>query len=238
MTTTPEAPPQETARWEDYIDVFVSPVELFDRRREAGWGHPLAVLLIASVALYYLLLPANTILMREAMANADPQAAEAMERFGNMFRLIGGLFVPFGLAFAILLRSGVLWAGGKVFDVALRFRAALLITTFASFVLLVQQVLTAGLVLYYQDRGLDPIRDLSFGVVRFLDYEALPPALVPLLGAVDVFSIWQAVLTGIGVYVIARTSRGQAAALAALVWLLSSLPGVVTALVTGKVPGT
>jgi hypothetical protein len=47
---------------------------------------------------------------------------------------------------------------------------------------------------------------------------------------VDLFVIWQTILIGIGLSVVGKVSRGQAFGMAALIWLLGSMPYVIPAL--------
>ena len=65
---------------------------------------------------------------------------------------------------------------------------------------------------------------LSLGVGRFLDPDATSPALLALVGRLDVFTIWVTVLLAIGLAVTGNIPRSRAAIAAALVWLLGAAP--------------
>jgi len=65
---------------------------------------------------------------------------------------------------------------------------------------------------------------VSLGIGRFLDPDATSPALLALVGRLDVFTIWVTVLLAIGLAVTGRISRGRAAIAAAIVWLLGAAP--------------
>ena len=45
--------PQQASAWEDFVDIFLSPGELFSRRVNSGFGMPFLFLAIATVVLYY-----------------------------------------------------------------------------------------------------------------------------------------------------------------------------------------
>lgn len=216
--------------WEDPIDVVVSPFELFRRRRTARLLPPVLILLAASFLLYLLMLPATDAIMRASVAD-NPEAAAAIERFGLLFRIIGGIFVPIGILFGLAWTAFLLWGFGRLFDVRAGFERAFLVATYAGWILVLAQLL-AGLLLLVLggDIGDDLTGALSFGVLRFLDSADMSPALVPLLGRLDVFSIWQAVIWAIGLTVLFGASRAQAAGTAAAAWVLAALPQVVMAL--------
>jgi hypothetical protein len=215
--------------WEDPIDVIFSPTELFERRRDARIGPPLLLLLAASVVVYLIMMPVNEIVMRAATAQ-DPNAAAAMERFGTAFRLVGAIFMPIGVAIGLAWSALLLFGFGRLFDIPTSFKRAFLIATYAGWIFLLAQ-LAGGLLLLIL--GGDDVTDLmaavSFGVLRFTGSEDMAPTLVPLVGRLEVFVIWGAVIWAIGLRVVHGASRGQAIGTAAAVWVLSALPQIVMA---------
>jgi hypothetical protein len=50
---------------------------------------------------------------------------------------------------------------------------------------------------------------------------------------VDVFTIWVTVLLAIGLHVVARIPKQQAAIAAAITWLVGAVPGIIGALRAG-----
>lgn len=42
-----------TSLWEDVLDVFISPVELFRRRADGRFGHALVMLLVLTALIYF-----------------------------------------------------------------------------------------------------------------------------------------------------------------------------------------
>ena len=225
-------PHTQSAWWEDIIDVFLSPAELFERRRHSPVAPPLFMLLGCSIAIYLLTLPANAIIMRASMP-ANPQAAAMIEQWGMLFTLVGAIFVPIGLLVGVAFSALLIWLFGKLFDLPTAFGSAVTIATYAGFIFLLAQIAGSIVVLFLGEGRIDNVQaDLSFGLLRFLDADALSAPLLPLLQRLDIFAIWQAVLLAIGVRVVYRATAVQAGVVAALTWALSALPQVVMAALT------
>lgn len=228
--TPPEAgaPAERASRWEDYVDIFFSPAELFRRRARDSVGPPLLSLIALAVVFYLLLLPANAMITRAAMAN-NPRGVEISSNALRVLQLIGAVAVPVTYVVIIAFAAALLWLVGRFAEIRTDYSRAMLIATYGGFILLLSQLATGVLVLLHGEAGLDPIRHLSIGVLRFTGDEGMAGALVPLLRRLDVFAIWQAVLWAIGLRAIYRTTRVQAAVTAAVTWLLFAVPGLIMA---------
>jgi hypothetical protein len=166
VVTAEETAAGRTSRWEDYIDIFFSPAELYRRRAQDRVGPPLVTLLLLGVFFYFVMLPANRIIMQ--------------------------------------------------------------ITTYAAFVYLLSQV-AGGVAVLLHGEGLDLIRHTSFGPLRFVGHPEMDPVMSAVLRRFDLFTLWQTVLWGVGIAVIYRVSRMQAAAMAGITWMLLALPAIVMA---------
>jgi hypothetical protein len=227
VTPAPAAAP--AALWEDCVDVFVAPAELFRRRAGDAVGPPLLMLLGLGVVFYLVLLPANSIAMHAAIAD-NPEAVRAVGEYGTLLQLIGALVVPVTYVGMVAFAALLLWLVSRLADTEPAFSRTMLIATYAAFVYLISQVAVGVALLLHGEVGLDVARHTSFGVLRFLgDSEAVNPVILALLRRFDVFAIWQAVLWGVGLAVVLRVGRLQATFTAAAVWLLFALPGIVMA---------
>jgi hypothetical protein len=225
VTTQPEAEPATTSRWEDYIDVFFSPFELFRRRAHDKVAPPLLTLIILGIACYLLMIPANRIIVR---GNIPPeQQAQMTEGMMNMMSYAGVIGVPIMYLFMTVIAAALLWIGGRALDMRTDFSRTMLIATYAAFVILLSQILASALVLVGGEASFDPIRSMSFGVLRFIGDAEMNKSVAALLGLLDIFSIWQAALWAIGLSVIYKVSIGRAAIVAAFVWVLFAIPGVI-----------
>ena len=230
-------PPKQASLWEDFVDVFFSPSELFARRRDAQWWLPLIVLLAFSLLIFILLLNANERMMMASIEQSNPEALAEMGENARTFMLVFGAVGMFiMLPLMAFWTAFLLWGVGKLFDARPTFRQAMVISVYASFVFLVAQ-LAMGLLVTLQGTGsLDPVSDLSFGVLRFMSEPGeMSGAIVALLQRVDLFAVWQAVLWGIGLRAMLGASRGQAFGVAGVVWVLFALPQVVLGAIGGAV---
>lgn len=246
-TTLPDRPgtepaPQSTtapaAWWEDFIDIFYAPSQVFERRARSGFGIPMLVvtILIALIAF------ANSGVMQPIMdaefarASAvqmrnNPQlTAEMMEKgrgIGEGIAKYGAVvFVPVG----IFLTGLVLWLCGKVFDAKQTLAAAVTVSAFAFVPRVLEGVLTGVQGLILDPSALNGRFKLSLGLGRFLDPDTASPVLLALLGRVDVFTIWVTVLLVIGLSVTGRIPRSRAAIAGVLVWIAGALPQLLGAL--------
>lgn len=226
------------AWWEDYIDIFYAPSDVFDRRARSGFGLPMLVVtvLVSLIAL------ANSGVMQPIMdaefarASAvqmrnNPQlTAEMMERgrgIGEGIAKYGAVvFVPVG----IFLTGLVLWLCGKVFDAKQQLGTAITVSAFAFMPRVLEGVISGVQGLLLDPSSLNGRFKLSLGLGRFLDPDTASPVLLALLGRVDVFTIWVTVLLVIGLSVTGRISRSQAAMAGVLVWIAGALPQLLGAL--------
>jgi hypothetical protein len=126
----------------------------------------------------------------------------------------------------------VVWIVARITGLVVGFGHAVMIATFSFYPMIVEQLVNATQAVLLPDGAITSRHSLSLGPARFLDASA-PPMTLALLGHIDVFTIWTAVLTAIGLKVVARASTSQAAVAAAAVWLVGLLPGVVGAIAAG-----
>lgn len=227
VTTQAEPAPESASRWEDYIDVFFSPFELFRRRANDRVAPPLLTLIALGIVFYLVMIPANRIVVAASVPpEARAQMGEGMLRIMTYGGVIG---VPIMYALMTAIAAALLWLGGRVADIRTDFSRTMLIATYAAFVLLLSQILGSVLVIVGGEAGFDMARSMSFGPLRFMGSADMNRMLMALLQRLDIFAIWQAALWAIGLSVIYRVSMGKAAAIAAVVWLLFAVPGVVMA---------
>ena len=226
----PLRPAEPTAsRWEDFIDIFYAPSSVFARRAASGFFVPMLVVTVLAGALYLLnsavWTPVMDAEMSRSLARQSQQlTAEQMERvrgISGTFAKVGAfVFMPVG----IFLTGLMLWVCGKFVEAKQTLGQALMVTSYA----FLPRVLE-GLVVSVQGLLLDPSSfngrwRVSLGVGRFLDPDTTSPALLSLLGRLDVFTIWVTVLLAIGLAVTGKIPRSRAAIAAAIVWVLGAVP--------------
>jgi hypothetical protein len=225
----PVAAQPNASRWEDFIDIFYAPSSVFARRAASGFLLPMLVVTVLSGALYVMnsgvwseVMDAE---MTRAMARQSQQlTAEQMQKvrgFSETMAKVGAfVFVPIG----IFLTGLMLWVCGKFVEAKLTIRQATMVAAFAFMPRVLEGLVVAVQGLLLAPGSFNGRWKVSLGIGRFLDPDATSPALLALVGRLDLFTIWVTVLLAIGLAVTGNVSRGRAAIAAAIVWVLGALP--------------
>ena len=228
--------PQQTAvekkpLWEDVVDVFVAPYGLFKRQANAGWVKPWLVLSIITVIIYFAFLGPNheiaVATQREMLARVNrPLPAGATPGGGTAGQIVSGVLQPVFVLIGILLVAFLLWIASAVAGQGPRFKQAMTIIAWASFPTILQKVVAGVLVLIKVNSGeeLSPMKDMSTGILRFLDTHSMPLPLSSALAMVDIFAFWQLILWAVALKAVCDYSTGKATAVAFATWLLLLLP--------------
>jgi hypothetical protein len=225
----PVAAQPNASRWEDFIDIFYAPSSVFARRAASGFLLPMLVVTVLSGALYVMnsgvwseVMDAE---MTRAMARQSQQlTAEQMQKvrgFSETMAKVGAfVFVPIG----IFLTGLMLWVCGKFVEAKQTIRQATMVASFAFMPRVLEGLVVAVQGLLLAPGSFNGRWKVSLGIGRFLDPDATSPALLALVGRLDLFTIWVTVLLAIGLAVTGNVSRGRAAIAAAIVWVLGALP--------------
>jgi hypothetical protein len=236
-TVAAPAPAQKTSVWEDFVDIYYAPSDVFARRRDGRFGLALLVVSVVLALLYWLsqtyLEPMWTAEFDRQMATAmrdnpqmTPEMAEqarGMQRFTAMF---GVIFFPI----VAMLTGLVLWLVGKLFDSTQTVSQALMVGTYAQFPRVIDWIVRNAQGAILSPESIEPKYGSSLSLARFLDASSVSPLVYELAGRIDVFTIWVTVLLAIGLHVTGAVAKGRAYAAAAIVWLVGSLPAVLGAM--------
>lgn len=234
MTAVPSAAPTpKSGLWEDFIDIFYQPSQVFERRRDGQFGLALLLLVVISTILYFALRNGLAPIMDAEMSKqiaamaAKNQSIPAeqlasarswMEKFA-MFGTV--IFIPIGVCITAVL----LWLAGKLFDAKVAFAAAMMIVTYSQIPKIAEMVLSAIQGLFLEPEAITSRYSVTLGVARFLD-QGTNPILMTIVGGLDVFTIWVFVLLAIGLSVVARVPIKRAAMAAGAIWIVSLLPAL------------
>ena len=222
--------PAKAGLWEDFVDIFVNPSQVFERRRDGKFGLALLVLVVLSGVLFFALKNGLTPVMdaemakqAAAMAAKNPQLTSdqiaSSQAMMEKFAVVGYvLFMPVG----ILITAILLWLAGKVVSASVAFAAAMMIATYSQLPRLVEMIINAVQGLLLDPAAITSRYSVQIGPARFLPTDA-NPVLATVLGGLDLFTIWTIVLLAIGISVVARVPRSRGAIAAGLVWLVGLL---------------
>jgi hypothetical protein len=232
--TDPYTPPETPAAsggalatnpWARPVGVLFSPVATFRSIREApSWLPPLLILLV--------LVAASQVLLAGRM---DMEAAirEGMERQGQtvtdeqveqMAAMQSRFMIPCGVVLPLAgwtLIALLVWGLANVAGGEIGFRRSLGLSLHALMPNAVSALLTIPVLLGRPE--VDPSEAqlglLASHLAAFAPEDA-PMWMLALLARVDLFSIWTLLLFGVGLHVVARLSKGAAAGVTLVLWLL------------------
>ena len=227
-TDSPTAAPKSASLWEDFIDIFYAPSQVYERRRIGQFGLALVVVMVLTAlflaAFWNALRPMIeatidlTIRAAAAKGQAIPDAAAAkMRGFGTtMFGISTVVMVPI----MILATAFVTWLMGKLLDAQVNVAQAMTIVTYANVPRMLSW-LVVGVQGLLGDAD-KPFFAYLIAPTRFLDPATTTMGSYGLWARLDLFTLWATVLIGIGVAVMARVPRARGFLVAAAVWLLAS----------------
>lgn len=246
--TAPAPAAKPASRWEDFVDIFFAPAQVFARRRDGRCWLPLLVFVVLNTGLFMAARPLmapvfdHMAAAQEAKMRRDnPQLSEEQVAVGRRMQekftsgWIGTGAVAVGQAIMVLGVALLLWLLAKPFGSGASYGQAATVTAFAFIPRLLATALTALLLLATGSERATTIESIGFSPARFLGAD-VSPILRALLGRFDLFVLWTTVLLGIGIALMGRAdrrpgrvgvtgtmTRGQGLAAAALVWLVATL---------------
>ncbi|MHB1097063.1 MAG: YIP1 family protein [Gemmatimonadaceae bacterium] len=233
---SPEAPaPAKVSLFEDFVDIFFSPREVFQRREKAGYALVMIIVTLLIGGLFIVnrgtmqdLMEAETArAMAEAMKN-NPGMTEEQAALG---RKIGGYAMTFGafigMPIAMFLTGLCGWLTAKMLGGSLKYSAATMIACYSFIPRVIESLTISAQGLLLDTGALTGRYQLTLGVARFLDPE-LSPGLLALVGRVDLFTLWVTVLLAIGIGVVAKLPKEKLVVAGLIMWAFGALPALWT----------
>lgn len=233
--------PAKAGLWEDFVDIFYAPSSVFARRADGKFGLPLLVLVVVGTILFFLTKNAMAPIMdaeftrqsAKMLAKNPNLTAEQIASGRGFVETLGPVFFAVGLAVTVFGTGIILWLVGKLFDAKESVAAAFMIATYAEVPRIVQIVTNAAQALFMSPDKLNATNSVAFNLARFMDPDHASAMAIALASRVDLFTIWVTVLLAIGLHVVGKISKQQAAIAAAITWVVGALPAVFGALRSG-----
>jgi len=233
--------PGRAGLWEDFVDIFYAPSSVFARRSDGQFGMPLLFLVLVGTVLFFLTKNATQPIMdaeftrrtAAAMRNNPNITAEQAASSRGFFEMFAPIIFAIGITLSILGTGFVLWLVGKLFDAKESVMAALMIATYSEVPRLVQILTNAAQGLVMSPEKLNSMNSVGFNLARFMDPDNTSQVLIALASRVDLFTIWVTVLLAIGIHVVGKIPKQQAAIVAAITWAVGALPALLGALRAG-----
>jgi hypothetical protein len=231
--STVSAPPPQSF-WEDLIDIYFQPANVFRRRQNSSVWPPMLFVAIAVGVIFFITF--NTLQpifdaeftrgSAKAMANNPQVTPEMLERMRGVSTLIGRYAVGIIMLLTMVVIGSVTWLVGKLVGSAQTYHAALVVAAWAYMPRVIGAVLAGVQGLLMDPAKLTSQLAISLSPARFYDADATNPLLYQALGRLDLITIWVTILIGVGVYVTGKVSKGQATVVAVLMWVLGALPAL------------
>jgi uncharacterized membrane protein len=227
--------------WEDFVDIFYAPSSVFARRADGKFGLALFILIAIATVLFFITKNATQPIMdaefarrsTDMLAKNPNLTAEQLASGRGVMETFGPVFFAFGLTVSVIGTGVILWLVGKLFDAKESVAAAMMIATYAEVPRIVQVLTNAAQGLFMSPEKLNSINSVGFNLARFINPDTASAIAIALASRVDLFTIWVTVLLAIGLHVVGRVSKQQAAIAAAIVWVIGALPAVFGALRSG-----
>jgi hypothetical protein len=160
-------------------------------------------------------------------ATMTAEQMETARHIGETFGKIGAfIFMPIGIFFTGLF----LWLAGKLVESKATLGQGLMVSAYAFLPRVIEAVVVAVQGLLLDPSKMNGRYRITLGIGRFLDPDTTSPALLALVGRIDVFTIWITILLAIGLSVVGKISRRQAAIAAVIVWVVGGMATVLPAL--------
>jgi len=240
--TAPTAPaPERAAIWEDFLEIFIKPSAVFERRKDAGFFVPLLVFLVLFLAIWFGLKGAFQPIMDAEMARGlakamakNPQMTEemaaGMRGASEKFAVVG---IVVSLPVIVLLLGLTTWVAGKLVGAAVSVGAAMMIATYSYFPRILELLVSGAQALLLPEEQLTGEASVKLGVARMFDPDTTSGVLMATLMRVDVFTLWITFLIAVGLHVVGKIPMNKALLGGAIVWVIGALPKVLPALMAG-----
>ena len=223
--------PAKAGLWEDFVDIFYAPSSVFERRSDGKFGMALLFLIIVATVLFFVtknamqpIFDAEFTRQTAAAMRKNPNlTAEQMASMRNFSDMLGPVIFAVYLTISVFGAGLILWGVGKLFDAKESLAAAMMVATYSEVPRIVQILTNAAQALIMNPEKLNAANSVGFNLARFMNPDTTSATLIALAGRVDLFTIWVTVLLAIGLHVVGKIPKQQAAVAAAITWVVGGL---------------
>ncbi len=234
-STAAAAPkPTQPSLFDDFLEMFYRPADVFRRRQNSSVWPPLLIVAISIAVIfiftYNALQPVFDAEFTRATTAAMRKNPQITQEMMDKMRGAQENIARYGLGVIMLVTMWVMgtvaWLVGKLVGAKQSYHAALVVAAW-SYVPRIVGVLINGI----EGLVMDPSKmtgqlALSLSPARFLDPDTANPLVLQLLGRLDLITIWVTVLLSIGLYATGKVSKGKAVTFGILIFIIGSLPAL------------
>ena len=231
---TAPAAPQKASFWEDLIDIFFSPANVFRRNQNKSVWPPLLFVAIAIGVIFFATfnqlqpifdaefakqIPA----MRARTPNITADQIETGRKFASM---ISHYTIGVIMFFTMLVLGLVSWVVGKLVGSAQTLHSAMIVAAWSYMPRVLGSVIAGVQGLLMDPSSLTGQLAISLSPARFFAPDQPNPLVFQFMGRFDLITIWVTILLGVGLYVTGKVSKSRATVFAILMWVLGALPAL------------
>lgn len=233
-TAAAPAKPAQSSFWEDVIDIFFQPSDVFRRREHRSAWPPMLFVAISIGIIFFAtfntLEPLFAAEFTRTTAKVMAKNPQITQEMMDKQRAIGESITRYGVGVVMLVTMfivGVIaWLVGKLVGSKQTFQAALVVAAWSYMPRVIGAVIGGVQGLLMDPASLTSQMSISLSPARFMDPDTTNPILLQLLGRLDLITIWVTVLLAIGLYVTGKVSKQSAAVFGILIWIVGSLPAL------------
>lgn len=233
------APPQPSF-WEDVIDIFFQPANVFRRRQNRSVWPPMLFVAIGIGLIFFITF--NTLQpifdaeftrgTAKVMASNPQLTPAALDKMRSVNLSIARYAIGVIMLITMAVLGSIVWLVGKFFGSEQTYHAALVVAAWSYMPRVIGSVLAGVQGLVMDPSKLNSQLAISLSPARFLDVDSANPVLYQILGRFDLITIWVTVLIGVGIHVTGKLGKGRAAGVAIVMWVIGALPAIRQALLT------
>lgn len=232
-SSAPTAAPKASV-WEDFVDIFYAPSQVFERRRDGRFGLALVVLAVLTGILFWVAFRNLSAIfdaqwerqVGQIMA-ANPQVtSEQLEKGHAMQGVLAPIFSVVMAAVGPLVLGIVLWVIARLFEAQLSLRQGITIAVYSQFPRLLTWVVAIILGMVLAPERMTSMYSVMLSPAMFLPFDSTPKLLLAVASRFDVLILWATALIAIGTHVIGRIPKARAFAVAAIIWILGAAPAI------------
>ncbi len=226
----PVAPRPDSAAWEDVLDIFYAPTQVFERRRDGKYWVPLLILCALSVALYFLSVQVNdaiadaefTRAMAQQPNKLTPEQMAQARAFAEKFKSLIVYITPIFIIIGAMVSGLMIWLLGMGMGGKLTFAQGVTVAVLANYPEALGRAVVGAQGLFLDTATVTSKYSFATSVARFMSPDA-NKYLLKLGALADPFVLWGAVLLFLGVFVIGRMEKEKAAVLAIIHAMVTAL---------------
>jgi Yip1 domain len=221
-------PPNKAAAWEDLLDIFYAPRQVFERRKDGQYWVLLALICLLSLGTFFLSQQLNEVIgdiefARVAKENAfTADQAAAAKAMAAKFQKFTIYLIPLFVAFGAWISGLVIWLFGRMMGGKINFAQGTMIALLASMPEALERILIGAQAMFLDTASIVHKYSFHLGAARFLPADT-NKWLLKFAALADPFAIWGAILLGIGAHVIGKMEKEKAAVLAIVITIVMAI---------------